>query len=157
MNLREMQRFTMPSLPAPGDQQKVIITKANDALKELFKRDSDKEQRLRALEQVGRTGISLNTASQNFFPLNINYRTVTANAIILPSDIRVEVLTAGVTITLYNPTGNVGLNITIDNNTTGDIFVTSPFLIHGVVTQTLPSQNVMGIFCNGSTFRLGGI
>jgi hypothetical protein len=157
MNLSEMQRVTSPSLPSKGDGLLSVIEKATNALKELFKRDSDKEQRIRVLEKERRGGVSINTVTAGFFPLNINYRTVSVNDNAVPGDIRIEVLAAGITITLYDPTGHQGLNVTIDNNTAGNIFVTSPFGIHGVVTQTLPAQNVMGIFCTGLTFRLGGI
>ena len=157
MNLREMQRVTTPSFPAKGDTFAVVVDKVINVFKEMFRRDSDKEQRLRLLENDRRGGVSINTVAAGFFPLNINYRTVTVNTTVVPGDIRIEVLTAGITITLYDPTGRQGLNVTVDNNTAGDVFVTSPFGIHGVVTQTLPSQNVMGIFCNGTTFRLGGI
>lgn len=157
MNLNEMQRVTTPSLPMKGDSLAAIIDKTANALKELFKRDSDKEQRLRKIDDTRGAGISLNTAANNFFPLNINYRQVNANTTALPTDNRIEVMTPGVTVTLYDPTGHAGLNVTIDNNSGGNIFVTSPQLIHGVATQTVADQNVMGIFCTGTTFRLGGI
>jgi hypothetical protein len=50
MNLRELGRVTTPSLPNKGDTLPEVIDKVNNCLKELYRRDSDKEQRIRVLE-----------------------------------------------------------------------------------------------------------
>lgn len=64
MNLRELQRITTPALPGPGENQRSIVSKTNDAIKEAFKRDGDKEQRLRILENERGRGITRNTVDQ---------------------------------------------------------------------------------------------
>jgi len=53
MNLRELPRVTLPTIPNPGekDQQKVNQQIVN-CLQNLFKRDEDKEKRLRARENT---------------------------------------------------------------------------------------------------------
>lgn len=69
MNQREMQRVTTPSLPRIGEDQKAIITKITDAFKEAFKRDGDKEQRLRVLESERGHGVTRTTVDSLLSPL----------------------------------------------------------------------------------------
>lgn len=52
MNQREMQRVTTPSLPISGDNLLTVISKISNGFKEIFRRDGNKEQRIRILEEA---------------------------------------------------------------------------------------------------------
>jgi hypothetical protein len=67
MNLKEFSRVTLPSLPNSGEkEQRIIIQKFVDAFKLIFKRDEDKEKRLRALEVTRSGGVSRTTVEALF-------------------------------------------------------------------------------------------
>jgi len=52
MNLREQQRRSTPSIPSLNEKDLVVITrKLTDSIMMLFKRDEDKEKRIRKLEE----------------------------------------------------------------------------------------------------------
>lgn len=51
MNKNEYQRLSMPALPDPGgNDSKTALMLLNEAIHELYKRDADKERRIRELE-----------------------------------------------------------------------------------------------------------
>lgn len=53
MNLRELPRLTLPTLPNPGEKdQRKINEQIISCIQNLFKRDEDKEKRLRKREEV---------------------------------------------------------------------------------------------------------
>lgn len=52
MNLRELPRLTLPTLPSTGEKdQRKINEQIISCLQNLFKRDEDKEKRLRKVEE----------------------------------------------------------------------------------------------------------
>jgi hypothetical protein len=64
MNLRELPRITVPTLPDPkDDDQELVNRQLVDTIKQLFGRDGDKEVRLRAIEDP-RGGVSKTTVQE---------------------------------------------------------------------------------------------
>lgn len=52
MNLRELPRLTLPTLPNPGEKdQRKVNEQVISCIQNLFKRDEDKEKRLRKREE----------------------------------------------------------------------------------------------------------
>jgi hypothetical protein len=52
MNLRELPRYTLPTLPSPGEKdQRKVNEQFIACVQNLFKRDEDKEKRLRKREE----------------------------------------------------------------------------------------------------------
>jgi hypothetical protein len=66
MNLKELARQTIPPLPDPGENQKNFNRKVVDALSDLYKRDQDKEVRIRKLEELLRRGTGKNSLERVF-------------------------------------------------------------------------------------------
>ena len=72
MNAREIQRVTIPSLPNSNEtDQKKVNREIINCLQNLYKRDEDKEKRLRKKEEI--TGIGIVPATRDVIIATADY------------------------------------------------------------------------------------
>lgn len=81
-------------------------------------------------------------------------RNIADNYAVLTTDKILTVSAAGKTITLYTAIGNTGKEVVVDNDSTGDIYVTGSQTIQNETIQTIPSDSAIRMYSTGSVWRI---
>jgi len=140
MNLRELPRLTLPTLPNPGEKdQRKTNEQIISCIQNLFKRDEDKEKRIRKLEEGfgrGRFSVRSDLATGDYTVSLFNGIFIVESNLAVNSVINFPKSTGNKCILIISNTGAGDITATANG---GDLIMGNP------TQQVFPDEGIIFI------------